>query len=130
MATVVVMDDDNVIAKMIATIVESQGHQVFIADNVPAAWDLLAKKPNLMILDIDLPNETGIDLVMRMRGTSEYEQIPVLFVTAFAERARPLQATGRGAVDIVEKPFSVQELTKILQHMLENTAKIARPMQE
>ena len=121
MATVVVMDDDTVIAKMIATIVESQGHQVHVVDNVPGAWDLLAKKPDLMVLDIDLPNETGIDLVMRMRGSSDYEQIPVLFVTAFAERARPLQATGKGAVDIVEKPFSVQELTKILQRMLEDS---------
>lgn len=126
MAVVVVMDDDSAIARLIATIVESQGHEVHVADSVAAAWALLCKNPDLMILDIDLPSETGIDLVMRMRGNPAYEQIPVIFITAYSERARPLQATGRGAISIVDKPFSVQSFTTTLRHALESTERIER----
>ena len=121
MAVVVVMDDDAAIAKMIATIAEAEGHEVHVADTVSAAWALLDKHPALMILDIDLPNETGIDLVMRLRAKPEYDSIPVVFVTAYSERARPLQATGRGAVSIIDKPFSVHEIASLLRRVLGNT---------
>jgi DNA-binding response OmpR family regulator len=124
MAVVVVMDDDSAIAKMVGTIVESEGHEVLLASSVAVAWELLARKPELMVLDVDMPNETGIDLVVRMRGDPAYEQIPVIFVSAFSDRTRPLQATGRGAVAVVDKPFSVQELAALVRRVLSNTERV------
>ncbi len=117
MATIVVMDDDLAIAELIRTIAEAEGHTVYVADNVPSTWGLLGKRPDLLFLDIDLPNETGIDLVMRMRSVPEYAEMPVVFVSAYPDRAWPLQATGRGAISIIEKPFAMNDITSLLRGM-------------
>lgn len=118
MAVVVVADDDAKIRSMLGSIIEKLGHTVFTAADAAEVMALLRHDPQLLVLDIDMPGETGVELVMKLRHHPQLAQLPVIFVTAFPERSRPLQLTGLGAVKVISKPFHLPEIQTTVRDML------------
>jgi len=94
MARVLIADDDAEIRVMLRKIVEQIGHEVVEAGTGVEAEAFLDQPFGLMLLDIDMPGETGIDLVMKVRKQPALASVPVVFVTAYPERSRPLQMRG------------------------------------
>jgi len=119
MARVLVVDDDPEIRNLITTILRNNGHEPVAAADVGEAWGLLASNIALAMVDIDMPGETGVELVLRMRDHEPVAGIPVIFVTAYRERAHPLISSGAGRVDIVDKPFRMEVITARIAAMLE-----------
>ncbi len=108
---ILIVEDDLDIAEMLNAYFRVQGYEVFTVnwgeDGVRAAQTVL---PNLMILDIRLPDIDGYEVARRVRSDRRTNEIPIIFLTEKRERIDRLQGFEVGADDYITKPFDVQEL--------------------
>jgi len=114
-----VVDDEPEVRKLLERVLSGAGHQVLQAADAAEAWRLLDREPAAMFVDIDMPGETGVEFVLRLRDSKEGLRVPVTFVTAFRERAMPLVSSGTpGIVDVIDKPFRFERVLSALDRML------------
>lgn len=118
MALVLVVDDDPEVRNILKSFIEAAGHTVELAANTGEAWQALAKAPQVIFLDIDMPRETGVDFMFRVRQHPEHKEVRVAFVSAHPERASALQQTGRGADLVIAKPFRREAVVEGLRKLL------------
>jgi CheY-like chemotaxis protein len=110
-ACILVVEDERDTAEMLAAYFESQGYQV-----LQAAWGQDALKiiahtlPDLILLDIRLPDMDGYEVCRRLRQQRRTQDTPIVFLTEKRERMDKLQGLELGAVDYITKPFDIQEL--------------------
>ena len=108
---ILIVEDDLDIAEMLNAYFRVQGYEVFTVnwgeDGVRAAQTVL---PDLMILDIRLPDIDGYEVARRVRSDRRTSEIPIIFLTEKRERIDRLQGFEVGADDYITKPFDVQEL--------------------
>ena len=105
---ILVVDDEPPIRKLLRMGLTSQGYQVLEAPNGRTALELLAKKPNLVILDLGLPDIDGLDLLRRIRHRQE--DLPIVVLSSRGDEAGKVAALDLGADDYVTKPFGMDEL--------------------
>ena len=86
----------------------AQGYQTLEAPNAKAALNLLAENPDLIILDLGLPDMPGHDLLRTIRA--RYEQVPIIVLSSRGDEAGKVQALDLGADDYITKPFGMDEL--------------------
>src|SRR5262249_41041538 len=114
--TIAVVDDDPDILDVVETMLEMEGHQVVTFDNGPAALAALrAKSPDLVILDIKMPDMDGIELLRQLRLKS---RVPVIFLTGKLDEVDEVLALRLGADDLVRKPFSQRVLAERVRTVL------------
>lgn len=107
-AQILVVEDDNAVAKLMMATMESQGYQYRIAKTgAGAIMEALSYKPEVMILDLGLPDTDGIEVINKIRAWSN---MPIIVVSARSEDADKVAALDAGADDYLTKPFSVDEL--------------------
>lgn len=107
-AQILVVEDDNAVAKLMMATMESQGYQYHIAKTgAGAIMEALSYKPEVMILDLGLPDTDGIEVINKIRAWSN---MPIIVVSARSEDADKVAALDAGADDYLTKPFSVDEL--------------------
>ena len=108
---ILIVEDDPDVAEMLNAYFRVQGYEVFTVnwgeDGVRAGQSVL---PDLIILDIRLPDIDGYEVARRLRSDRRTQEIPIIFLTEKRERADRLQGFEVGADDYVTKPFDVQEL--------------------
>jgi len=108
---ILVVEDDIDTSEMLSAYFEAQGYEV-----LAAAWgeDALrvAQKtlPDLVVLDIRLPDIDGYEVCRRLRSHRRTESVPIIFLTERRERINRLTGLELGAVDYITKPFDIQEL--------------------
>jgi two-component system KDP operon response regulator KdpE len=105
---ILVVDDEPPIRKLLRMGLTSQGYQVLEAPNGRTALELLAKKPDLVILDLGLPDIDGLDLLRRIRHRQE--DLPIVVLSSRGDEAGKVAALDLGADDYVTKPFGMDEL--------------------
>jgi two-component system, OmpR family, KDP operon response regulator KdpE len=105
---VLVVDDEPPIRKLLRMGLAAQGYEVLDAPNGKTALELLAKKPNLVILDLGLPDIDGLELLRRIRH--RHEGVPVVVLSSRGDEAGKVAALDLGADDYVTKPFGMDEL--------------------
>jgi two-component system KDP operon response regulator KdpE len=105
---VLVVDDEPPIRKLLRMGLTSQGYQVLEAPNGKTALDLLDKKPDLVILDLGLPDVDGLELLRRIRHL--HENLPILVLSSRGDESGKVAALDLGADDYVTKPFGMDEL--------------------
>jgi two-component system KDP operon response regulator KdpE len=105
---ILVVDDEPPIRKLLRMGLTSQGYEVLDAPNGKAALDLLARKPDLVILDLGLPDIDGLELLRRMRHRQE--GLPIVVLSSRGDEAGKVAALDLGADDYVTKPFGMDEL--------------------
>ncbi len=109
--TVLVTEDDEDILELITYSLESEGFYVHSAKNGMDALSILSDESvDLAILDVMLPDMSGIELCRKIKGEERLENIPVLFVTAKDQETDKLIGFKVGADDYLCKPFSPKEL--------------------
>ncbi len=109
MRTVLVVDDEPHIRAVLRGYLEADGYRVLEAATGEQALDLLRRDPaDLVLLDVMLPGIDGLEVLRRLRTTS---QVAVILVTARAEEVDTLIGLAVGADDYVTKPFSPREVT-------------------
>ncbi len=110
-AKILIIEDDLDIADMLNAYFRVQGYEVFTVnwgeDGVKA---VRASHPDLIILDIRLPDIDGYEVARRLRADRKTECVPIIFLTEKRDRADRLQGLELGADDYITKPFDVQEL--------------------
>ena len=105
---VIVVEDDAQIRRFVVTALESEGYQAFEADSVKRGLiEAGTRKPDLVVLDLGLPDGNGIDLIRDLRAWSD---MPVIVLSARLGEADKIEALDAGADDYLTKPFGAGEL--------------------
>ncbi|MEG0768631.1 MAG: response regulator transcription factor [Ruthenibacterium sp.] len=105
---ILVVEDDKAIRNLIATTLETQGYQYDTAQNGSTAiLEAVSRPPDVMILDLGLPDLDGVDIIKKVRSWSN---LPIIVVSARSEDGDKISALDAGADDYLTKPFSVEEL--------------------
>jgi two-component system, OmpR family, KDP operon response regulator KdpE len=105
---VLVIDDEPPIRKLLRMGLTAQGYQVLEAPNGKTALELIAQGPDLVILDLGLPDVQGFDLLRTIRARNE--QVPIVVLSSRGDEVAKVQALDLGADDYVTKPFGTEEL--------------------
>ncbi len=115
--TIVVVEDNEPIARLIREVLnEVPGYgAVALADSALAPALIAAVRADLVILDIDLPGLSGLELYDRLRARPETAEIPVLFMSAAAHRE---ELARRGIYDYLHKPFDLDDLLARVERLL------------
>jgi two-component system KDP operon response regulator KdpE len=118
---VLVVDDEPPIRKLLRMGLSVHGYHVIEATNGKNALELLGKSPDIIILDLGLPDIQGHDLLRMIRGRNE--ALPVIVLSSRGDEAGKVQALDLGADDYVTKPFGMDELVAriraALRHQLQ-----------
>ena len=108
---ILVVDDDPMNLRMAEFILERQGYLVCkVESGVECLSYLRIHRPDLILLDIEMPVMSGIRTLEIIRETPEWSDIPVMFLTAAADASTVIEAGSLGIVDYVKKPFLPDEL--------------------
>jgi len=105
---VLVIDDEPPIRKLLRMGLTTQGYQILEAPNAKTALDLLGQEPDLIILDLGLPDIQGHELLRMIRGRNE--SVPIVVLSSRGDEAGKVQALDSGADDYITKPFGMDEL--------------------
>jgi two-component system KDP operon response regulator KdpE len=105
---VLVIDDEPPIRKLLRMGLSTQGYRVIEAPDGRSALDLIREKPDLVILDLGLPDMQGLELLRTMRTRDE--RVPIVVLSSRADEVAKVQALDLGADDYVTKPFGMDEL--------------------
>jgi PleD family two-component response regulator len=120
---ILIVEDDLDVAEMLNAYFRVQGYEVFTVnwgeDGVRAAQTVL---PDLLILDIRLPDIDGYEVARRVRSDRRTNDIPIIFLTEKRERIDRLQGFEVGADDYITKPFDVQELRLRVRNALKRVS--------
>jgi two-component system KDP operon response regulator KdpE len=107
--TVLVVDDEPPILRFLRTSLRAAGHQVVTAENADEALSALdAEKPDVVILDLGLPDRSGFAVISEIRKRSP---VPIVVLSARNDERSKVQALDLGADDYIGKPFGMAELT-------------------
>ena len=105
---ILVVEDDAAVGNLIATTLETQNYQYHRTNTgAGAVLDALSYRPDVMLLDLGLPDMDGVDIIKKIRAWSN---MPIIVVSARSEDADKVAALDAGADDYLTKPFSVEEL--------------------
>jgi CheY-like chemotaxis protein len=108
---ILVVEDDIDISKMLRIYFDSQGYEVLVANRGNEALDICrVKLPNVVVLDIQLPDIDGYEVCRSLRGNTRTSYVPIIFLTQKDERSDKIAGLELGADDYVTKPFDIEEL--------------------
>ena len=106
--TVLVVEDDPPIRNLITTTLELQNYKFLTAENgLRALTAITSDRPDIILLDLGLPDMDGIEIIRKVRSWSV---VPIIVISARSEDSDKIQALDAGADDYLTKPFSVDEL--------------------
>jgi two-component system, OmpR family, phosphate regulon response regulator PhoB len=121
--TILVVEDEKPIRDMIAFGLKRAGFQVLEAEDASAARGAIAdRRPDLLLVDWMLPDQSGLDLTRAIRRNRETEDLPVIMLTARAAEHDKVSGLEVGADDYVTKPFSTRELVARIHAVLRRTS--------
>lgn len=105
---ILVVDDEPPIRKLLRMGLTTQGYEVLEASNGKMSLELLKREPDLIILDLGLPDVDGHELLQMIRARAE--RVPIVVLSSRGDEAGKVQALDFGADDYVTKPFGLDEL--------------------
>jgi len=109
--SIVIVEDDEDIADSIRYNLEREGFRVRVAMTGEDALNLiLARPPNLILLDLNLPHMSGFEMCRRLRAEAITARVPILILTARTDEADKVLGLNIGADDYITKPFGMREL--------------------
>ncbi len=117
--SILIVDDNPVNLKLLETILTKDGYRVFSAADGPSARKLAAhERPDLILLDIRMPEEDGFEVIKLLKKNAGTMAIPVIFLTGVSEIDAKLSGFELGAVDYITKPFHPREvLARVRLHL-------------
>ncbi len=105
---ILIVEDDKAVRNLIATTLETQGYQYFTAETgAVSILEAASQQPDIIILDLGLPDMDGMDIIRKVRTWSN---VPIIVVSARSDDQDKIEALDAGADDYLTKPFSVNEL--------------------
>lgn len=109
--SVLVVEDEPAIVELVTYSLREAGWEIRTADTAAGAWDSISRgKPDLLLLDWMLPDQSGLRLLSRIRADRDFQELPVIMLTAKSMEEDKLAGLNSGADDYITKPFSPREL--------------------
>lgn len=105
---VLVIDDEPELQSVVSRALVRDGHSVSSATDLATARDALQTAPDVLVLDLSLPDGLGLDLCRELRA--QQSLVPILVLTAHSQVAQRVEALDAGADDFLAKPFAIAEL--------------------
>ena len=114
-----IVDDEEAARYGMRRALSSLGHEIAEAGSVgEARAELLSRRPDLLLLDVNLPGESGLDFLRELKASPE-ETPPVILITAHGSERMAADAIKAGAYDYLPKPFEVDDLRLVVKNALE-----------
>ena len=119
MALIYIVEDDTNIREIETFALKNSGYQVEDFSNAKDFYQAVKeKKPDLVLLDIMLPDEDGMEILQKLRENQETKKLPIIMVTAKATELDRVKGLDSGADDYIIKPFGVMELISRVKALL------------
>ena len=124
MALIYIVEDDESIREIETIALKNSNYIVSAFENAKEFYKKLDELvPDLILLDVMLPDESGYDIVRKLRKRPATQDIPIIMVTAKTTEMDMIKGLDGGADDYIKKPFSIMELIKRVKALLRRTAK-------
>jgi phosphate regulon transcriptional regulator PhoB len=121
--TVFVVEDDEDIAELLKFNLDKEGFIVKLEANGEKAYDeIIAQPPDLLVLDLNLPGLSGIEICKYLRENARTRDLPIIMLTARTQEIDKIIGFQMGADDYVTKPFSIRELIARIHALLRRTS--------
>jgi CheY-like chemotaxis protein len=115
MAKIVFCEDEKLLQKLVRLILRSTEHEVYIASDGLEGLALIEQEhPDLILTDISMPGCDGFQLADAVKAHPHLTSIPIIFVTAFAQRYDLEEGARHGAIGYLVKPFNAEDLRAII----------------
>ena len=118
-ANILLVDDSVLNVMVLIDILKGQGHNVWVAlSGDEALQDIRKKRPDIILLDVCMPNMDGFEVCERLKADEQTCQIPIIFLSALHDLSQKTRAFAVGGVDYVTKPFLAEEvLSRVETHL-------------
>lgn len=114
-----IVEDDDSIRDLVCYALTSSGFTIEGFENSKKFWNAIGKElPELILLDIMLPGENGLDILTKLKGYIQTTNVPVIMLTAKGDEMDRVRGLDLGADDYISKPFSVMELLSRVKAVL------------
>ena len=124
MALIYIVEDDESIREIESIALKNSNYIVSAFENAKEFYKKLDELvPDLILLDVMLPDESGYDIVRKLRKRPATQDIPIIMVTAKTTEMDMIKGLDGGADDYIKKPFSIMELITRVKALLRRTAK-------
>ena len=122
MALIYVLEDDKNICEIEEIALKNSGYEVECFQEASCFWKKLEeKKPDLLLLDVMLPDADGLQIMEKLRDMPETKMLPVILITAKTTEIDKVRGLDLGADDYITKPFGVMELISRVKALLRRT---------
>ena len=114
------VDDEPVMLEIVQVLLEEEGYRHFVSvdDSTRAIDQLVKSNPDILLLDLDMPEVDGFEVLERVRRLDDYQYLPVIILTASENPANKLSALELGATDFLSKPVDPSELALRIRNTL------------
>ena len=124
--TIMLVEDNEDVQEFNQFLLEKQGFAVDTADTIAAAWGIVAwRMPDAIVLDIGLPDGSGLVFLKELRKTSK---VPVLVLTGYGKDGDVVRGFKSGCDDYLSKPYTFEVLLARLEHMLQSAEQVPKRM--
>ncbi|WP_027184521.1 response regulator [Desulfovibrio inopinatus] len=118
--TVLIIDDDETNRKLISRLLVRNGFEVQTASSGQGGLEILANVPvSVVLLDIVMPKEHGLDILQRIKDNPALRHIPVVMLSIVEHEKTRNQAFALGACRFMEKPYNLREILSVLREVLD-----------
>jgi len=119
-AAIMMVDDEPIMLEIIQALLEDAGYKNFISvEKSSQSIDMIRQTdPDLLLLDLDMPEINGYEILSAVRSSTDYEHLPVIILTASTEPGDKLKALELGATDFLSKPVDSSELVLRVRNTL------------
>jgi DNA-binding response OmpR family regulator len=119
MARILIADDDELIAELASEVLIDAGYACGWVTCAEAAWTCARRKrPDILLLDQEMPGESGMTLLRRLRRSPVLYDLPVIMFTAISGEQDEMQAIYAGAQDFLRKPFDPADLVRRVTRLI------------
>ena len=119
MAKILVVEDTESLCRLYQSVLGRSGHQVILAQTGDAAVAAASQdRPDLVILDLLLPQESGVEVARALEVAGTFPAVPLIVTTALHESQAWTTAGSLGAVAVLVKPFDIQRLLTLVRETL------------
>ena len=124
MPLIYAIEDDENIRQLLKTALEAFGYQVEAFETAAEGLTALGgETPDLLLLDIMLPDADGVAVLQQLRGDAAFEKLPIMMLTAKSSEIDKVTGLDAGADDYMTKPFGILELRSRIQALLRRTSR-------
>lgn len=117
--TILIVEDEPAIVELVSFTLKEAGWHAVAVHNATDAWDFIQRRmPHLILLDWMLPDQSGLRLLSRIRADRQFNELPIIMLTAKSMEEDKIAGLNNGADDYVTKPFSPRELTARINALL------------